>query len=114
MSSSQSGAARTPQSAAGKINWSQVRLLTAILLAAAGGFLGIYLMISGEHHMVLPENFNDLAHSAQTMALDAMVSSGLQPYCTGFGIMLLLAGIAYMLIGYQDKVRTNLEAPDED
>jgi len=123
-----SGAARPGQSDRGQseskscplacaVNWPQLRLLTAILLAVLGGFIGIYLMVRGESFMELPADFIELAATQQETFLQTMVTRGLQPYCTGFGLLLLLAGIAYLMLGYNDRTHTDVKSPtpeDED
>lgn len=95
--------------------WQNLRIFTAVILAVLGGFLGIFSIVNGENHLVLPPDFITLSAAQQQPAVQQMIEKGLMPWCQGLGLVLVLVGVAYLLLGYKDKTSTNLTSPaDED
>lgn len=73
--------------------------ILAVLLALLAS-AGIFGMLVGEGSIVPSENGEML--------------EGLKMYLTGFGWICLLVGAAYVLIGYHDRVETDLLHPDKE
>ena len=92
-------------------NCQNFRTGTAIMLAVIAAVFGLVRIVGGEMNLVLPKDFITLPDPQQNAALHQMVNLGLKPYCQGLGLILVLVGVAYLLLGYTDKIETNLTAP---
>ncbi|MFN8614894.1 MAG: hypothetical protein U0003_03145 [Vampirovibrionales bacterium] len=75
--------------------------------------LGLPLMLTSELHTHLGKTFDfgslyGMSASAlqQVPAIQTMVQQGLKPYCTGFGLVLLLVAIALVVLDGEDKIAT--------
>ncbi|MGE0199842.1 MAG: hypothetical protein AB7P76_02600 [Candidatus Melainabacteria bacterium] len=80
-----------------------LRDVIAIALALAALVIGWVGMFMGEAR-VDPSAPGGFQHMLQ----------GMMTYCNAFGILLLLAGIAFLLVGYRDQIATSLTRPNDD
>lgn len=88
--------------------WQNLRDFLAVCLSAVAA-LCLYGMATGELSV-------DPVKYDPTIQFDA-IRAGLEQYCSAFGLILLLVGVAFVLVGYNDKVETapsRLVPEDED
>lgn len=81
----------------------KVKEFLAVLLSALGAVMGLFGMFHGEQSVAVhPDQVGDPS------VINHMIQ-GLEMYCTGIGLIFLLAGIAYILVGQEEQVSTVFE-----
>ena len=79
----------------------------AVIFTVLGALLGIFGMLRGEMNIAIsPEQVGNQAAIAQLI-------EGIEAYCTGIGLIFLIAGMAYILVGQEEELSTVLAPPDE-
>ena len=79
----------------------KLRDFLAVILVGLAAMLGWVGMFIGESHVV----------ANKKGVIDPVV---VQQYLYSFGVVLFFSAIAYLLIGYKDKTRSNLQDPSEE
>jgi hypothetical protein len=79
-----------------------LRDVIVVLLAVVGLVWGVSDMLHGEAKVVIPGDAAQLAAGR-----DAMLH-GLVQYCQGIGMAILLAGIGFVIVDYDEELSTGM------
>ncbi len=75
--------------------------IAAVTVAVVAAFLGVYGMLTGER-LIVPGNESQFAQ----------VLKGTEQYFGAFGLIGVLAGLAMILLGHNDRIRTLPNHPE--
>ena len=99
---------------------SPIKTVVAVLCVLGAVFVGLPLMVVSELQTNTGASLDvatiyNLGSSAtlQLPAIHHMITDGLKPYCLGFGVVLFLVAIAFVLLDGEDKIAT-LKGSDTD
>jgi ammonia channel protein AmtB len=88
-----------------KPNWQTMRDLAAVIIVVVAAVVGLASMLRAETLIEV---------NPETLMLNQGMVKGLQGYSFAIGLIFLLSGIAFMLVGYRDKTDTRLTGSDEE
>jgi hypothetical protein len=77
-----------------------LRETLAFIVAIAATVIGVSYMLGGEQQVVIP------AGKTMTPEVYSTVLQGLVQYSIGMGLALVMAGIAFILFGYEEDLTT--------
>lgn len=94
-----------PETNQKKTNWQTFRDVIAVTLVVVAALVGLSGMLTAETMIKVDPETN--------MLLSGMLE-GLKNYNAAIGLIFLLSGIAFVLVGYRDKTETSLTHPEKE
>lgn len=97
---------------------STVKIVLALLCILAALLIGLPLMLVSETHTTVGSDIGSIyTLSSQAIrdlpTIAIMINDGLKPYFLGFGIVLFLCAVAFILVDGEDKL-VILQGKDTD